>query len=190
MKILGGTARGRTLRSGPKSPHLRPILARVKKSVFDIIRPRLTGARFLDIFAGTGAVGLEALSQGASHAVFIEKDRRSAALIRENLTLLRMEDRADVFGLDAGGNLSSLPGPFDIVFMGPPYKDDEKKPLELVMPTLQQLLTYRLVGKNGLVIAQHQKKERVAETHDWSLKRQERYGDTLVTFFEPRTHPE
>ena len=71
MKIQGGRARGRVLHTGPKNPALRPILARVKKSVFDIIRPRITGARFLDIFAGTGSVGLEAISQGAAFCAFV-----------------------------------------------------------------------------------------------------------------------
>ena len=186
MKILGGTARGRILRTGPKNPHLRPILARVKKSVFDIIRPRLGGSRFLDLFAGTGAVGLEALSQGASRAVFVERDRRSAGLIRENLELLHMEDRGDVFGIDAAANLSALPGPFELIFMGPPYKDDEKRPLSLVNPTLNQIHHYRLLTDDGVVIAQHHKKEPVLESEHWAISRQERYGDTFVTFFRAR----
>jgi 16S rRNA (guanine966-N2)-methyltransferase len=183
MRVLGGSARGRVLRTGPKSPHLRPILARVKKSMFDIIRPRLTGASFLDIFAGTGAVGIEALSQGAGRAVFLEKDRRSNAVLRENLAMLRMEDRGTAFALDAAGNLSSLPKPFDIIFMGPPYKDDAKVALALVTPTLEQIRTYALLAPGGLVIAQHHKKEIVQENEHWSLTRQERYGDTLLTFF-------
>jgi 16S rRNA (guanine966-N2)-methyltransferase len=186
MRILGGTARGRVLRTGPKSPHLRPILARVKKSIFDIIRPRLAGARFLDIVAGTGAVGLEALSQGASHACFLEKDRRSSALIRENLAHLKMEDRATVFGLDVMANLSSLPGPFQLIFLGPPYKDDVKAPLALTMPTLEQIRRYSLLAPRGLVIAQHQKKEPVGDNEHWLLRRQEHYGDTWVSFFEAK----
>ncbi|MBV9080427.1 MAG: 16S rRNA (guanine(966)-N(2))-methyltransferase RsmD [Elusimicrobia bacterium] len=187
LKILAGTARGRVLRSGPKSPHLRPILARVKKSVFDILTPRMAGSRFLDIYAGTGAVGLEALSRGASRAVFVERDRRSSDLIRENLKLLGMEDKGAVFGLDAANDLSLLPRPFDLIFMGPPYKDDEKKPLALVAPTLEQIRKNTLLAAGGLIIAQHHRKEEVASTENWDLKRQERYGDTVVTFFQARS---
>jgi 16S rRNA (guanine966-N2)-methyltransferase len=187
MRVLGGTARGRVLRTGPKSPHLRPILARVKKSLFDIIRPRLQGARFLDIFAGTGSVGIEALSQGAARAVFLEKDRRSGSVLRENLALLHMEDRGTAYSIDASGNLSGLPKPFDIIFMGPPYVDDEKKPLALVTPTLEQIRAYGLLAPNGVVIAQHHKKETVAATDAWELTRQERYGDTMLSFLRART---
>ena len=131
-------------------------------------------------------MGLEALSQGAAFAAFLEKDRRSSTLIRENLALLKMEDRAVVFGLDSAANLSSLPKPFDLIFMGPPYKDDLKQPLALTMPTMEQIRKYDLLGADGVVIAQHQKKEPVADNEAWVITRQERYGDTWVSFFRRR----
>ena len=187
MKILGGTLRGRVLESGPKSAHLRPILARIKKSVFDIIRPYLPGARFLDVYAGTGSVGLEALSEGASRAVFLEKDRRSASLIRENIAKLKLDNQAEVYGLDAAGNLSSLPKPFDIVFMGPPYVDEAKTMLNLTAPTLEQIRKYELLAPQGFVIAQHHKKEIVTDSDAWLVKREERYGDSIVTFLKLRS---
>jgi len=187
MKILGGTLRGRVLHSGPKSAHLRPILARIKKSVFDIIRPYLPGSRFLDIYAGTGSVGLEALSEGAAHAVFLEKDRRSASLIRQNIVHLKVDKQADVFGLDVAGNLSSLPKPFDIVFLGPPYVDEAKAMLNLTGPTLEQIRKYELLAPQGFVIAQHHKKEIVTDSEAWLVKREERYGDSVVTFLKLRS---
>src|SRR5262249_22941202 len=84
LRVQSGSARGRRLRGTPKNRDLRPILARIRKSLFDILRPRLSGARFLDLFAGTGAVGLEALSNGAKEAVFVDNDRNACRLVDRN----------------------------------------------------------------------------------------------------------
>jgi 16S rRNA G966 N2-methylase RsmD len=97
---------------------------------------------------------------------------------------LKWADKATVFRSDAQGDLSSLPAPFDIVFMGPPYVDVEKKPLALVRPTLINLQHFHLVAKNGAVIAQHHKKENLElPIPSWTLFRQERYGDSMLSFF-------
>ncbi|MCG3205491.1 MAG: Ribosomal RNA small subunit methyltransferase D [Elusimicrobia bacterium] len=183
MKILSGTARGRTVRTLPNNPLVRPILARIKKSVFDIIRPRIVGSHFLDLYAGTGSVGLEALSEGASHATFVEQEPKCVRLIHENITLFKFDSQASVFRMSAVGDLSFLPKNFDLIFMGPPYKDAQKNPLALVTPTLENISKYSLLNPKGLVIAQHHKNEKVTSFGPWNLKRQEKYGDTLVTFF-------
>ncbi len=184
MKILSGRARGRILNTGPQNPALRPILARVKKSIFDIIRPRIHGARFLDIFAGTGSVGLEAISQGASFAAFVEREKANGAIIRDNLIKLKFDKEGAVFGVDVMGDLSVLPKPFDIIFMGPPYKDSQKNALSLVIPTLNQIDKFELMRDGGIVVAQHHQKEPVTDSEHWHMYRREKYGDTLVSFFE------
>jgi 16S rRNA (guanine(966)-N(2))-methyltransferase RsmD len=188
LKIMAGRVKGRRLQTLSNSPNLRPILARVKKSLFDILRPRLFSTQFLDLYAGSGAVGMEALSQGASFATFVEIDERCLKLIRENLEVLRLEGNAAVYRRNVLGDLSLLPKPFDLIFMGPPYKDDAKQPVALVKPSLENIARYDLLGDKGLVIAQHHKKEDVqvnnAKGIEWILKRQERYGDTMLSFFE------
>jgi 16S rRNA (guanine(966)-N(2))-methyltransferase RsmD len=186
LKIIAGKGRGRVLATLPKGYPVRPILARIKKSLFDILTPRLVGARFLDLYAGTGSVGLEALSRGASRAVFVEQDRRCLDLVKKNAGILGFSATADFFPVNVLGDLSFLPGPFDLVFMGPPYVDKDKKPLALVEPTLANLARHKVVSPTGLIIAQHQKKEPVSALPDgWTVARQEKYGDTLVTFVRP-----
>jgi 16S rRNA (guanine966-N2)-methyltransferase len=183
LKIIGGEARGRILKGSPKWPDVRPILGRIKQSLFDIWQPYIAGARFLDLYAGTGSVGLEALSRGAQEANFVEKDPQCAAYIRHNVEVLGYQTRAKVHGGDATSPMPFLYPGFDLIFMGPPYKDKEKKALALVMPTLQNIEQQRLLKKTGSLAAQHHKKEAVAATEKWDMVRQEFYGDSTVTFF-------
>jgi 16S rRNA (guanine(966)-N(2))-methyltransferase RsmD len=136
LKIQSGALRGRALETIP-SPLVRPILARIKKSLFDIIRPRITGANFLDLYAGTGAVGIEALSQGAAKATFVEREARCVTVIHANLEKLKIKDRATVVRGDATTSLGRFMGSFDLVFMGPPYKDADKNAQSGVEPVFQ-----------------------------------------------------
>lgn len=185
LKILGGQAKGRALKARPQDLRVRPILARVKKSLFDIIRPRLTGARFLDLYAGTGAVGLEALSRGVSFCAFVELSSESFKMLNANLAQLGFTDKAQTFRMNVLGDLALLPKPFDIIFMGPPYKDESKKSLALVSPTLENVDRHQLLAPRGLVIAQHHKKETVAlPSAGWRLFRTETYGDTILSFIQ------
>ncbi len=182
---MAGQAKGRLLRTLPRSPHLRPILARVKKSLFDILRPRLAGCRFLDLYAGTGAVGLEALSRGAEFVAFVENDSRAIALLKENSETLGFAAKAAVVRADSTADLSFLQKRFDLIFLGPPYKDAEKKPLVLVEPTLQNVLRSKLPADSAWIVAQHHKKETPAPTvAELARFRQERYGDTVLSFYE------
>src|SRR5437868_15071335 len=119
MRIIGGTAKRRALKSPSFSLGVRPILARIKKSLFDILRPRLEGSEFLDLFAGSGSVGIEALSRGARSATFVDKNPNALSVVRQNLSHLRLFDRARVVKADATRELSFVGGPFDLIFMGP-----------------------------------------------------------------------
>lgn len=183
LKIIAGKGRGRVLATLPKGYPVRPILWRIKKSLFDILTPRLTGCRFLDLYSGTGSVGLEALSRGASHATFVEKDSRCLALVRKNAGILEVGESASFFPFDVLGDLSGLPGPYDIIFMGPPYVDQKKCPLKLVEPTLANVARYGLLKPTGLIAAQHHKKEEINDVpQDWAVVREETYGDSVVSF--------
>ena len=183
LKILSGDAKGRvlkTLRADDLS--IRPMLGRIKKSLFDIIRPRLQGAEFLDLFAGTGAVGLEALSNGARRVVFVEQSPVSLKLIRENLDLLGYGARGVIQRADITKGLDWLKLQFDVIFMGPPYKDEKKRPLLLTTPALLSIADSGLVANGGWIICQHHKKEPVRSPGAFEIFRQEQYGDTVVTF--------
>jgi 16S rRNA (guanine966-N2)-methyltransferase len=184
LKVLSGDAKGRvlnTLKSDDLS--IRPMLGRMKKSLFDIIRPKLQGAEFLDMFAGTGAVGLEALSNGARRVVFIEQSPVSLKLVKENIDMLGYGARCVIQRADITKGLDWLKLQFDIVFMGPPYKDEMKRPLFLTSLGLLSVSRAGLLAIDGWIICQHHKKEPVRVPEVLEMFRQEKYGDTLISFF-------
>ena len=119
MRVITGTIRGKRLKE-PEGMDIRPTTDKVKESVFNIIQFRVPDARMLDLFAGTGQMGIEALSRGASEVVFTDKSRQAIKLIRENLDIAEFADRAKVINTDALAYLKSGEK-FDIVFMDPPY---------------------------------------------------------------------
>jgi len=185
LRILSGDAKGRYLKTlDIEDLSIRPMLGRMKKSLFDILRPRLAGSEFLDLFAGTGAVGLEALSNGARRAVFIEQSPVSLKLIKENLDMLGWGARGLIQRADVTKGLEWLKFKFDIIFMGPPYKDDKKRPLALTSPALAAVARAGLLLDEGCVICQHHKKESLETPAGFGMFRQEKYGDTLLSFFE------
>jgi 16S rRNA (guanine(966)-N(2))-methyltransferase RsmD len=119
VRVIAGTAKGRRLRS-PRTRDTRPITDRAKESLFNILAPRLLGSSFLDLFAGTGGVGIEALSRGCAHATFVERSASAVADIRYNLELTRLAANAQVVAGDVFAYLRGTPSPFDIVFVAPP----------------------------------------------------------------------
>jgi 16S rRNA (guanine(966)-N(2))-methyltransferase RsmD len=119
MRVVAGSARGLRLR-GPSSEGTRPISDRAKEALFNILGRDVVGGRFLDLFAGTGAVGVEALSRGAAAATFVERDRTAVADIEANLEHTRLGDGAQVVTADVFRWLERGTGPFDVVFCGPP----------------------------------------------------------------------
>src|SRR5947209_8663704 len=119
MRVVTGEAKGRKLK-GPKTPGTRPIIDRVKTALFDILSTRVEDARFLDLFAGVGSVGIEALSRGAAHATFIEMNYSVLKLIRENLRITGLGDRAETLHADAFKFLQGVRSPYDIIYVAPP----------------------------------------------------------------------
>ena len=123
MRVVGGTARGRQLLIVP-GKGTRPILDRVKTALFDILRPRIEGMQLLDLFAGSGSVGIEALSQGASHCTFIDLGREAIATIKKNLDATGFADRATVVQTNGLEFLKTARGPYDLIYIAPPqYKN-------------------------------------------------------------------
>ncbi len=161
MRIGSGELRGRKL-FAPKGMETRPTSARLKKSLFDVLSPEIGGARVLDLFAGAGALGIEALSKGAATAVFVERARRAADAIRRNLETLDLESRSSVMAMDvrvALGKLRGSAGSFDIVFADPPYRSSD---LESVLASCGEA---ELLSPEGVVAVEHHHKLELSETH-------------------------
>lgn len=187
MRILAGQSRGRRFKSVSKDLPVKPISSRIKKSVFDILRPRLGGSRFLDIYAGTGSVGLEALSRGADAAFFVDMDKRCLAVIEGNLKALGLESKGKASFGDALQDLSWIAyrsglERFDIVYLGPPYRDSQDRPLAYSTPTLARVAQAELLAEGGIILLQHHVKEDVKLPEGYEQYRREKYGDTFVDF--------
>ncbi len=177
MRIIAGSARGRRLES-PEGRTARPTLDRVRENLFNILMPRLENALFLDLFAGTGAVGLEALSRGAARAVFVEAEDPMLAVLRRNTALCGFEDRAAAYRMRLPGGMDVLGGPFDLVFADPPWDFDGYGEL------LEALSPAGLVAEKGWVVLESSAKTPPTETAGrWTSFRHKQYGETLLTFY-------
>lgn len=188
MHIIAGSARGRRILTTSKNMMVKPISGRMRQSLFDILRPIVTGSYFLDLFAGTGAVGLEALSRGASKIAFVEKDPKCLKVIKNNLIHFKWEDKAAVLRGDVLNSLSWVSyranvEKFEIIFLGPPYRKEDNTPLAYTTPVLENIAQARLLAPKGLVIAQHHKKEEVATPKGLKRFRLMKYGDTIMSFY-------
>ncbi|MHB8769797.1 MAG: 16S rRNA (guanine(966)-N(2))-methyltransferase RsmD [Syntrophales bacterium] len=187
MRIVGGEARGRQIRI-PRGCRIRPTADRVKESLFAILGP-LEGCSFLDLFAGSGNVGIEAISRGASPAVFVEQDRRVSAALRVNLQSLGMEGTAEVITADVRrgiGELLRRHARFDVLFADPPYDEG------LVGECLRWLEGGELLTAGGIVVMQHSVREPLEGAYPQTLATlavsdQRRYGDTMLSFLKSRT---
>jgi 16S rRNA (guanine(966)-N(2))-methyltransferase RsmD len=181
VRIVGGEARGRTLRAVPGNA-TRPTADRVRQSLFDALGQRMDGLAVLDLYAGTGALSLEALSRGAASAVLIESDARACGVIFHNLAALRYEDRARVLRAELPSALERLRGEkFDLVFSDPPYA------LRAAGSTLEALATGELLAKDGRVVLEMDRREPVpAPPSGLELADERRYGDTRVAIFSAK----
>ncbi len=161
MRIGSGEFRGRKLHA-PKGSETRPTGARLKKSLFDVLAPELGDARVLDLYAGAGALGLEALSRGSARAVFVERARKAADSILRNISELGLEERAELVTTDVRLALTSLEGrgeSFDLVFADPPYATDQ------LDRSLSSLGASRLVVDEGLVVVEHHHKRELRASY-------------------------
>lgn len=173
MRVIGGEFRSRRLKSLP-GLDTRPTPDRLRETLFNVLADRLADRVFIDVYAGTGAVGIEALSRGARRAIFIEKNRAAAGVIHDNLAALGVESRAEVFTSKAAAVLDRLRA--DIAFLDPPY--EITKEYEVSIAALDASAT-------GLVIAQHSVRFTPAEEYG-GLKRYRiiRQGDNSLSFYE------
>ena len=160
---------------------VRPTSDRVKEALFNILAHRVPGAVFLDLFAGTGNVGIEALSRGAGSVIFVENNRKNGSVIRDNLALTGLGTKARQLHQDVTAALPLLGREgqqFDIVFMDPPYlKGFESN-------TLEGIASHRLLKPDGVVIIESSKKDHLPRNiKNLELVRQEKYGDSMLSFY-------
>lgn len=184
MRVVAGSAKGRKLKA-PKTSGTRPVMDRVKTALFDILARRIRNTRFLDLFAGTGSIGIEALSRGAIGATFIELSPEALRCVRDNLAITGFTAQAEVLRTDAFKFLESAPGAgqhYDIVYVAPPQYQG------LAAHALAQLDAAPLTQPGGLVIVQVDPREG-AEVRAVPLRHlresdERRYGSTLLIFYD------
>jgi len=177
MRVIAGEAKGRRLK-GPRGTDTRPTSDKVKEALFSIVATRIDGARLLDLFGGTGGIGIEALSRGAARVDFVESDRATADVLSENVAACGFQNRAEVHRMDAFRFLKQTLEPYNLIFVDPPYRDSRFKKL---LPALGR---GDMISPGGLVIVEHFRKIPLP-TRIGALQfvRTYRYGDTLLTVY-------
>lgn len=179
-RITSGSLGSRKLRS-PKGMHVRPTPGRVKESLFSIVAGRLEGASFLDLYAGTGAIGFEAASRGATRVVEVEAHRETAQAIEEAARDLRVSKTVTVVAAPAERALYRLEGTFDLVYLDPPFA--QEMPLQIF-----KLLRERgLLAGDALVIYEHPARAILPDVPGFRSEREEVYGDVALAFFVPES---
>ena len=181
MRITGGIHRGRLLKA-PEGLDVRPTQDRVREALFNILMHDISGARFLDLFAGSGAVGLEALSRGAAASVFVELNARHIAFIKSNAAVLKIVP--EIVQADAYRYISSFSGaPFDIAYADPPYALGEEKGFQDMANTLADR---SVVRSGGLFIVETTAHTILADFSGWDLCRDREYGKSRLIIWKRR----
>jgi|SRR5215510_5302891 len=187
MRVIAGRYRGRKLKS-PPSDRTRPTSDRLRETLFNVLAPRIEGARFLDLCAGTGAVGIEALSRGAAHATFVDQSRQMCALMETNLDALGIDETEfEIVTAEASEFLrryAKKENPtFDVIYFDPPYAAERYGMINLVSDMGGQLLT-----ADALLIVEHHKKKELADVFGKMRRYRElKQGDAVLSFYRIET---
>lgn len=182
MRVISGERKGTRLKAVPGSA-TRPTTDKVKESLFNIIGPYFAGGDALDLYAGSGGLGIEALSRGCDHAVFVDKQRKAIQTVTDNLQTTRYESKATVLQQDARSVLDQLVlkgQPFKLIFMDPPYHAEEH------VPFLEIIEANRLLTNNGVVVCEHGSDVTLPEQVGQLEKiKVQRYSDVItISFYE------
>ena len=189
MRIISGAFKGRKLHS-PQGLSVRPTSDRTRQSIFNILSSSIEafdGRRVLDLYAGTGAFGIEALSRGAQSAVFVEMEKHALAALQHNVSLIPEPDRYEIIGMPVSSAIKLLQKKgvqFDLIFMDPPYGKN------LVQSTLEAIAETALYNQQTLVLCEHFIRDRLSEQYRPLCRIDTRqYGQTLVSFFKAIKSP-
>lgn len=178
MRVITGSSRGRRLVT-PNGDAVRPTTDNVKESVFSIIQFSIEGRQFLDAFAGSGQMGIEALSRGAAGAVFLDNSKASLAIVRQNLALTKLQERAKVIQTDTLSYLASCRERFDIAYLDPPYQQGLLQKALALLPQVMQ--------KSGVILCEHPADEVLPETvENFAAKKHYKYGKIMITVYSDK----
>lgn len=180
MRVISGSARGLKLKS-PDGLKTRPTADRIKESLFNIIAPYIYDCSFLDLFSGSGAIGIEALSRGAKDATFVDSDINSINTIKSNITLSKFEEKSTVYNLDALDAINKLHinnKKFDIIFLDPPYDKG------LLLPALKKIEQANLLKEDGFIICEQHIDESEIHLDKLYTYRVKEYKITKMSFLE------
>ncbi len=182
MRVISGTYRSRRLAS-PTWPGLRPTSDKLRETLFNVVGARVAGARVLDGYAGTGAVGIEALSRGAAHVTFVDDDARALTLVSENLRRCGISERYAIIRARVGEVPSELPAAsFDLVVLDPPYEERDLSGAVTAGATL--------LGPHGLLVLEHARRRPAPVTAGRLTRTRDlRSGDSALAFYERVTEP-
>lgn len=180
MRVISGSARGLKLKS-PEGLNTRPTADRIKESLFNIISPYIYDCSFLDLFSGSGSIGIEALSRGAKDATFVDFNKDSINIIKQNISLSKLEQKSTVYNLDvlnAIDTLSKKTQKFDIIFLDPPYNKG------LLLPTLKKIEQLDLLKDDGFIICEQHINEPEINLDKLYTYRTKEYKITKMVFLE------
>lgn len=189
MRIIGGELKGRIIKTA-KGAAIRPTSDKTREAIFDVLQKETGDKTVLDVFAGSGALGIEALSRGARFATFVDDSISSVTIIKENIEKLGLSDRAEVFRLKVPQRLKlvktskiksekRIPRKYDLIFLDPPYNKG------LITPTIEELIRLDLIAQNIIIVAEHFVHEEPGKIFDdIRLTRRKVYSTTVVSFYE------
>ncbi len=185
MRVIAGTARSLRLKT-PDGMDTRPTTDRIKETLFNILAPTMPDCEFLDLFSGSGGIGIEALSRGAAHAYFVDNSRKAVQVIRENLIHTRLEDRADILAYDAVSAIRLLErshGAFDVIFMDPPYRKNWEREI------LSALAQSRLADEQTLIVIESDRETDFPYLNElpFAIRRVKEYKTNKHTFLYKET---
>lgn len=181
MRVISGKARGLKLDT-PKNLDVRPTTDRVKESLFNIINPYIRESNILDLFAGTGSLGIECLSRGAKNCVFVDKSKDSIGIVKSNVKKARVDNESIILNIDfkdAVKRLSVQNQKFDVIFMDPPYYEN------MFIDCLKSIDELNLLKEDGLIVVEHDTKDLFDDSIGRLYKsREKKYGNTTITFYK------
>jgi 16S rRNA (guanine(966)-N(2))-methyltransferase RsmD len=177
MRVIGGKYRGRRLKA-IEGLAVRPTSDRLRETLFNILAPQIKGSRFLDLCAGSGAVGIEALSRGASHVTFVDQSRRACSAIQGNLDTIGITNEATIINKDAVFALKHLTGKFDVIFFDPPYESD------VYARVLRELGQSDLAARDAIAVVEHRAKHPPEQIYGGlEVFRTVKQGESSLAFF-------
>ncbi len=180
MRIISGKVRGLKLNT-PKNDDVRPTTDRVKESLFNIINGHIIDSNVLDLFAGTGSLGIECLSRGANKCVFVDVSKSSIDIVKSNIKKARVESESEVMNVDCKTAIDKLKVKnerFDLIFMDPPYYEN------LFVSSLQNISDAQILSQEGLIVVEHDTVEKLPDNVGKLVKQKSRkYGNTTLTFY-------